>query len=493
MQTEFKENRWFWGFASLHVIFWTILPIVLRYTLPLDAIEGTTWGRQLAFGYDKNPFLNAWLSEFAVWIGGQSGWAIYFLGQLSIVAAFWAVWRLARKFVSPVHAFLAVVILEFITNYNVDAMDFDDNVLQVCFWALLILFFYKAVTNQKIRDWILVGLFAALAMLSKYFVLVLFVPMAIFLFTHSEARKSFSKAGLYIAIALFCVLMVPHVIWLFHHDFMPVKYMFARTGTSATWINHLWNPWYFAYSYLLAFIIPSLIFLIVYPGKKMSPQISTTHKITSFQWQFLWWMGAAPFVFVLLLSLISGMALHLGWGQPLMSFWGLILVAATQPMITRRRFYRFLSIAGFLWLIFMIGYSSEIVEAGSSSSANYPGPILAQAVTKAWHDKYHTKLNYIIGPRFEAGVVSLYSSDRPAVYIEHRPKVSFWINEATLRRDGAIVIWDMDQGGLAQNDILPVNGMIDQTVITVPWMRTGGKKLVRLGIAFVEGQASGLG
>ncbi len=485
MQTKFRENRWFWGFAGIHVIIWTILPIMFRFTLPLDAIEGTTWGRQLAFGYDKNPFLNAWLTELAVWIGGQSGWAIYLLSQLCIVAAFWAIWRLARKFVSPVHAFLAVVILEFITNYNIDAMDFDDNVLQVCFWALIIFFFYKAVTHQKTRDWIFVGLFAALAMLSKYFVVVLFLPMAIFLITNGQARKSFASTGFYIAIIIFCLLIEPHVIWLLHHDFMPVKYMFSRTGTSTAWINHLWNPWHFAYSYLLAFIIPSILFLIVYPGKKMSPQISTTYKITSFQWQFLWWMGAAPFVLVLLLSLITGMSLHLGWGQPLMSFWGLILVAATQPMITRRRLYRFFMIAGMLFIIFAIGYSTEMIEAGSSSSANYPGPVLAKAVTKAWHNKYHTKLNYIIGPRFEAGVISIYSSDRPAVFIEHRPKVSFWIDESTLRRDGAIVIWDTDQGGLAGNQILPVKGMVDKKVITAPWMRTHDKKLVRLGVAFV--------
>ncbi len=382
MQTTFKENRWFWGFAGLHVIFWTIMPALFRYTLPLDAVEGTTWGRQLAFGYDKNPFLNAWLTELAVWVGGQSGWAIYLFSQLCVVACFWAVWRLSKKMMSPVHAFVAVVLLEFMTNYNIDAIDFDDNVLQVCFWALIILFFYKAVTNQKIRHWVLVGIFAALAMLSKYFVIILFVPMALFLLTNRDARKSFVKPGLYVAIIIFCLMLLPHVIWLFHHDFMTVTYMFARASTSPTWIDHLWNPWHFGYSYVLAFLIPLIVFLLVYPGKTISPEISMPHKMTSFQWQFLLLMGLAPFLFVLLLSLMTGMALHLGWGQPLLSLWGVILVSATQPKITRRQFYRFVLISGFLFTLAIIAYGVSMIDAGDSSSANYPGPAVAQAMTK---------------------------------------------------------------------------------------------------------------
>ena len=167
MEKEVRYQRWFYLFIIIHLLLWTLLPSLLRYTLPLDAMEGTTWGRQLFLGYDKNPFLNAWLTELAIWLGGKSGWLIYGLGQLCVVTAFGAVWMLVKKMLHPAYALMAVMILEGMTNYNIDAIDFNDNVLQLAFWALIISYFYTAIKNQKLKDWLLVGLFAGLAMMAK--------------------------------------------------------------------------------------------------------------------------------------------------------------------------------------------------------------------------------------------------------------------------------------------------------------------------------------
>lgn len=489
MISKFKENRWFWGFATLHLICWTILPAIFRFTLPLDAMEGTTWGRQLAFGYDKNPFLNAWLTELAVWVGGQSGWAIYLFSQLCVVAAFWAVWRLGRKIMSPVHAFIAVVLLEFITNYNIDAVDFDDNVLQLSFWALIIFFFYKALTHQKIRHWVAVGFFAACAMLSKYFVVILFVPMSLFLLTNRDARKNFSKPGLYVAITLFILLILPHLFWLFQHDFLTIKYSFARASTSSTWKSHLWSPWHFGYSYLLGFIVPMIVFLILLPGKARHHIISEQRLISRFQWQFLLWMGFGPFIFLLLLSLLTGMALHLGWGQPLMTFWGIILVAAAQPVMTRSKFYRFIGVAIFLFVVMLTGYSLAILKAGDSSSANYPSHMVAEKLSREWVAKYHRPLKYIIGPRWEAGIISFYSKDRPAVLIRGDYKISFWVDKNQLKREGALVVWDASLGYLQSNRMTPLPNIEQVHIESFPWHRTDNRKFIKMGVGYLPPEA----
>src|SRR5579864_8153570 len=139
-------------FIIFHLIVWTFAPILVRYNLPLDAIEGSLWGHQLEWGYDKNPFMNGWLTALAIKLGGD--WGIYLFSQLSIALCFWAIFCLSRKMLPPLYALLSVLILESIQYYNLHAIDFNDNTLELGFWALTVLFFYQAVTRDKLRDWL---------------------------------------------------------------------------------------------------------------------------------------------------------------------------------------------------------------------------------------------------------------------------------------------------------------------------------------------------
>src|SRR5271156_1570356 len=147
----------FWAFTGLHVLIWTALPFLVRYTLPMDSMEGYVWGQQLEWGYDKNPFVNGWMTALAVRLGGDSGWMIYLFSQLSVALCFWAVWQLGKKMLPPVYALLGVLL------------------------------FYQALcsnTNksQTLLAWLGCGVFAGLSMMTKYYTVVLLVPMTVFLF-----------------------------------------------------------------------------------------------------------------------------------------------------------------------------------------------------------------------------------------------------------------------------------------------------------------------
>src|SRR5579872_3260097 len=112
-----RVERWFYIFLAAHLLCWTLTPLLVRYNLPLDSIEGTIWGHQLEWGYDKNPYLNGWLTALATRLGGQSGWMIYLFSQLSVIACFFAMWQLAKKILPPVYALLSVLLLENIQYY----------------------------------------------------------------------------------------------------------------------------------------------------------------------------------------------------------------------------------------------------------------------------------------------------------------------------------------------------------------------------------------
>src|SRR5476649_291851 len=141
----------------------------MRYALPHDTIEGAMWGQHLEWGYDKNPWMNAWLTRLGWELGGTSGIGIYFISSIFVGISFWAVWKLAQKMVNPTQALLSVLILEGCIDYTLVPQGFNDNVIELGLWPLMFLFFYNAIQDQKIKDWIWLGIIAGLAMMAKYY------------------------------------------------------------------------------------------------------------------------------------------------------------------------------------------------------------------------------------------------------------------------------------------------------------------------------------
>src|SRR5216684_7573986 len=99
------ERPWagFLLFAAAHAAVWTILPFALYPNLPLDIIEALTYGREWQLGYDKLPPLPWWLVEIA-YRTFNSDLAYYALGQLSVLAAFAAVWAVMLRIAAPAAA-----------------------------------------------------------------------------------------------------------------------------------------------------------------------------------------------------------------------------------------------------------------------------------------------------------------------------------------------------------------------------------------------------
>lgn len=441
-------SKWFWLIAGLHVILWTALPILLRPTLPIDALEGIVWGQHLILGYDRNPWLNAWLTRLAVEIGGDSGWLTYLFGQLFVALCFWSVWRLGRKMLTPLHALAAVLILEGIQYYSIASLDFNDNVIELGLWPLLTLLFYRAVTLDKLKDWIGVGIVAGLALMTKYYSAFLLIGFFFFLLIEPQARRTFSRKGIYIAAIIFLIIIAPHFIWLFQHDFVTLHYAQNRVekGRLLTLWGYITPTLRFAGNQLLDFVGALVLFSFLLWGKLKTENLAPKLSVSRFDKRFLWIVAATPFVLTLLLALVLGWQLYSLWGTPLLSLWGLLLLIYTQPIITRARFYRFVAAVLIVLAGIATGYTISLTSPGGKATVNYPSRTVAHAIENIWHERYHQPLKYIAGDRYTTFYVAVYSHDKPSAYIDWDPIKSPWINENDLRKAGAIFVQPTLQG-----------------------------------------------
>ncbi len=209
-KTQGVESAWpmspgwflFW-LLLLHLLAWTLVPALLNQNLPLDVIEELTWGCEWQWGYDKHPPMSAWMMEAMAWLTGAADWGQYLLSQLTIVIAFYAIWSLARDFVDDDRALLAVLLLEAVYFHNFTTPEFNANVALLLFWSLTLLMFWRSYRHDRMHDWLLCGVFAAAAILSKYFAGVLFLPLLLFLLLDADGRSCFKRRGLYAGLGLF--------------------------------------------------------------------------------------------------------------------------------------------------------------------------------------------------------------------------------------------------------------------------------------------------
>jgi hypothetical protein len=429
-------RRYFWWFVIIHSVLWIIVPTVFRFALPHDTIEGAMWGQHLIWGYDKNPWMNAWLTRLGFEIGGTSGIGIYALSSFFVGLSFWSVWKLAQKILSPELALISVLLLEGCINYTLVPQGFNDNVIELGLWPLMFLCFYNALSHQKILDWLGVGVVAGLAIMAKYYTGIPLFIMALFLMTYKETRISFRFSGIYVGLLAFIIVIFPHFIWLIQNNFITLKYAFDRASIEPInfWTLHFSYPLNFALSLIIDFLFPIILLFVI--AKPKTEAIQNSNK-------FIFWMSFGPYILTILLAMIFGWHLYNEWGVPLVTLWGILLVMIFKPEISEKLFKRFLIIIYTIMFLWVIGYIIGLyIDHNHKHSDNYPAQEIANYVTQEWQERYHKPLRYVAGSRYIGGYLAFYSKDHPSVYVEWNPEFSPWINIDEMKKYGAIFIQD---------------------------------------------------
>lgn len=440
-----QSYKWLLFFACVHLIVWTILPSLLYHNAPVDVIEGLTWGEQWAWGYNKHPPLAPWLTELASLLGGHSAWPIYLLSQVSVLICGFATWRLASTMLPPPHAAISVLLLEAIYFYTFPTPEFNPNVAMLPLWALATLTFYRAIETQHIRTWLLLGVFAGLAMMAKYFSVVLLFAQFLFLLVNPAARRSLKHLGPYLAVFVCVLTILPNILWLVEHHFTSLEYALSRPENRGT-VYHLIRPAQFLLSQLVALFPLFLAFIPCFVGEKKKLQLSPFNR------QFIIWFALLPLALTLLVSLGTSMRLRSIYGMPLFSLIGLLLVVRFSPALTASQFNKTLRNIGILFSLSVVAlivatHMGPPLMTHESKHANFPGPEIAKQLTEEWRVRYHRPLRYVAGEHWLSGSVAFYSPDRPTAYFYWDPTISFWIDEHLVQQEGAIFIWNARKFG----------------------------------------------
>lgn len=429
-------------FIIAHAVCWTLLPSLVNPNLPYDVIEGLAWGHEWQLGYYKHPPIKPWFLELTAIVSGRADWAMYLLSQVCIVAAFWAVWRLAKSFFSPALALLAVLMLEGVYYHNFTSPEFNVNVAQLPFWAMTILFAWHGVTRRSTLSWALAGACIGLGFLSKYVFLFLVAAIVIMLFSVKSFRAVLKTPGPWLGALIALAVAAPHLYWFVQSGFPTMAYAVEMADPGGRSIlNHFFYPIRFLVGQSLI-LIPVLIMLWTLRKKDQAP--TERVKASSDAAAFLLFVTLGPPLLMALVAAVFGWKIRSMWATPLSLTASVTLIYFLRDRISTMRLRGFTVAFGIFFCLSLLAYwgHADIGPAFTKRAkrTHFPGQALAAVATEKWNAHFQQPPEIIIGSYWVAGNIAYYAPHRATVFIDADPKKAPWVSPMDIRAKGAVII-----------------------------------------------------
>jgi len=430
-------NNFFYIFITAHLIVWTLIPTLTNNNLPLDTIEALAWGSNLDWGFNKHPPMSAFLAEMFYKIFGAQDWAYYLLSQICVIISFFVVFKFAEDFFeNKVFCLLSVLLLEGIYFYNFTTPEFNVNVCLMPFWAFTVLYLWRGFKDNKIIDWLLVGLFAGFGLLSKYLFIYLGLAMDIFILYMIYKKKIDFKC--IVSLIPFLIILLPHLIWLSENDYITITYGLHRTGSGEqNFLYHIIHPLIFL-GKQIGILIP-FFFMILFLVSKFKTKINfKDNKLL-----FLLNINILPIILVFLTSMIMGVKIRTMWMTPFYLFLGVLVIYVSQSQINLNKLKSFTTVFIILFIFSPFAYA-YISITQTDKRTDYPGKEMAEKVQREWDKNFKNKISLISGDEWVGGNLSYHLKSRPIWYEKDGHNIAGLIDQAARNgpKDGVLHIWD---------------------------------------------------
>ena len=386
--------------------------------------------------------LPAWILETLNILTHRSFAAPFIASQLCTLLALWSVWQLGRTVLDERLALIGAFSLlpyRFFTN---ESVLYNQNNLLVAFWCLSIYLVCRAFqTNQK-RYWISAGIALGLTFHAKYPAVFLVLSILAYMFTRQEGRKYFRTPGPYITTLMTFLIFLPHIVWLFYHDFAPFSYTAESRPVLAHWYQQILDPFRFAAEQML-YWIPTLIILIPVIGFVWQWKIRHHEPGRSKECEkFLFYCFMIPLVCHMLYSGIKGVHLRMAYGAPFWVFGGLWLLLRFQEIknTSLHNFRRVIFLTFTVQIVIIAGWLlMTFYSEKQISLVYYPMRALGTTCDQLWQTHSSNHCPYIAGDDDNLiGFVAYSMPVRPCVILPQ----GTWANDNDLNQKGGMIVYE---------------------------------------------------
>jgi Dolichyl-phosphate-mannose-protein mannosyltransferase len=423
-----------------YVAVWTLYAVLAKgnQDIHVDLSEQYVLSRELAWGYPKHPPLDMWIVRAWFTVFPTADWAFYLLAMANAGIALWIIWRLSARFLDAEKRVVGLALLTLVPFFNFHALKFNVNTLLIPLWAATTLWFLRSFETRRLLDAALAGLFAALAMNTKYWSIFLLLGLGIAALADSRRAAYFRSGAPWVTIAVGAAVMAPHAIWLVANDFVVVSYAVA-THAAPSFLSTVRA----ALGYLggsIAYVAPALVIfaVIARPSAAVVKDMAWPQTPERRLAAMAFWAG------LLSPALIAPvMRLHVGsvWSMSAFALLPMMLLSSPLVAINRRDAMRVLALA--VVFPFVMAAVAPAIAFGVHRTLKSTGvahsSVVGDAVERLWRETSDRPLKNFSGYDEFTDGVSFYMHSHPLAV---RLLDGFVSQEARERvdRDGVVLL-----------------------------------------------------
>ena len=428
---------------AIFVMAWTMYGVISASPAAIhnDMAEAYVWGQEFQLGYEKHPPFWAWIAGFWFEVFPRTDWAFVLLAMLNAGVGLYGSWMLIGDFAEGNRKLAATALLLLTPFYTFLALKYNANSIFLSLWPWTMHFFVRSIDDRRLTDAMLFGLLMGLAMLSKYFALILAGSCFVAALMHPERRAYFNSAAPYLSVIIALLLVLPHAWWLMHSDALPMHYFVHKTGFGVI-------PVLIACVTLVAAVVlfHSIIIMLIALAKRSALRSWPTAfkaRWAEPRFRVLTMLALFPVALTVLAGLTfrlrpdTNMTIGIFSLMPLL----FIEIAGTEG---DDRLYRVVRRLAITLTLVALAFSPVVAFAKIwyRADSNYAEPRkeLAREATELWHKTNTLPLQYVGGSQRYENAVAFYSSDRPHVFIHLDYRRAPWVTADDLHRGGLLIV-----------------------------------------------------
>jgi 4-amino-4-deoxy-L-arabinose transferase-like glycosyltransferase len=438
ISSEHAYKRWTVLYiVAFCLVWWAVFSFSRHYLDSADMVENYAWGQEWQWGNNKHPPLFGWIVAAWFKLFPATDWAYYLLNELNLGVALFLMALAMRRVLSADKVLAAIVLTSLVSHFGPDSgYKYNANTAQLPFIAGFAWSMLNAAENRRPGWFIAAGFFAAAALLTKYYVLVLFLAIGMGLLISLRPRLSDLPKGLGLSVITAGLLVTPHVIWSIRHGWPSLHYMHAahETESHATVLDAY-------YETIKGTFLFSALPILAWAGSLIRLPVLASHG------------KPVPRLGLNILLLSGGLTLVAAWVQhiepvsswliPALLFLGWALLDLTPARFDPATLARRITFIGTLYLAGALAFAAWWEHRYRSLPAPPPYATpekLANDVTRLYRETYGHPLQYAAGTFPLPYILSFYSSDHPHGLYGHDLAQSPWINPHSLKAGNKAVI-----------------------------------------------------
>jgi dolichyl-phosphate-mannose-protein mannosyltransferase len=406
-----------------------------------DMAEAYAWGQEFQLGYNQHPPFWAWVCGAWFLAFPRAGWAFAILGALNAGIGLVGAWRLIGCFAGGEKKSAATLLLLLTPFYTFLAYKYNANSIFLSIWPWTLYFFVRSIDARGVFDAVLFGVCMALALLSKYYALILAATCLIAALQHPERRRYFASTSPYISVAIAAALCAPHLWWLRSSGAPPLHYLSRISGRGYGAIALFAATAFFGALAQNAAVVAVVAIVARLRPSEAAASIGAQWKNPRFR--VLAILAIAP----LILTVLSAFALRTKISTNMLigtfSLMPLLAVEIARP----RRLDQLRIVAARLVAALAIGAlvaSPAVALANVWLSHNIndvqPRREIAAEATRLWREATGRPLAFVASTEPYDNALAFYSPDRPHTFVHFSFFGNRWVTPEKLAEQGLLSI-----------------------------------------------------